>query len=247
MEETAQVKCSLMKVFALLILTVLFCTPCVPSSPVIFWHTLTSCSSPCCFVCNKSLKRQSASSLCCVYLVSDVDECSSENECHVNATCTNTIGSYNCMCKRGYKGDGRNCSGKSSLIEVLSPLTTDASTCFFWTPCVPIVHVRFWQTVSSWWSPCCVVWNKNFKRQSSSSLCCFHLVSDIDECSSENECHVNATCTNTIGSYSCMCKKGYEGDGTNCSGKVQSYQGNITTDADSSFLFFARLACPLMT
>ena len=82
------------------------------------------------------------------------------------------------------------------------------------------------------------VWNKNFKRQSSSSLCCFHLVSDIDECSSENECHVNATCTNTIGSYSCMCKKGYEGDGTDCSGKVQSYQGNITTDADSSFLFF---------
>ena len=135
MEETAQVKCTLMKVFALLILTVLFCTPCVPSSPVIFWHTLTSCSSPCCFVCNKSLKRQSPSSLCCVYLVSDIDECSSENECHVNATCTNTIGSYNCMCKKGYKGDGRNCSGKSSLIEVLSPLTTDASTFFLHALC----------------------------------------------------------------------------------------------------------------
>ncbi|XP_068736657.1 uncharacterized protein [Montipora capricornis] len=42
----------------------------------------------------------------------DIDECSSENECHVNATCTNTIGSYNCTCKKGYVGDGRNCSEK---------------------------------------------------------------------------------------------------------------------------------------
>ncbi|XP_068737341.1 loricrin-like isoform X1 [Montipora capricornis] len=40
----------------------------------------------------------------------DIDECSSENECHVNARCTNTIGSYNCSCKKGYGGDGRNCS-----------------------------------------------------------------------------------------------------------------------------------------
>ncbi|XP_068718725.1 uncharacterized protein [Montipora capricornis] len=42
----------------------------------------------------------------------DIDECSSENECHVNATCTNTIGSYNCTCKKGYGGDGRNCTEK---------------------------------------------------------------------------------------------------------------------------------------
>ncbi|XP_015753502.1 PREDICTED: uncharacterized protein LOC107333242 isoform X1 [Acropora digitifera] len=41
---------------------------------------------------------------------SDFDECSSENECHTNATCTNTNGSYNCTCKRGFQGDGRNCN-----------------------------------------------------------------------------------------------------------------------------------------
>ncbi|XP_029190864.2 uncharacterized protein LOC114957549 isoform X2 [Acropora millepora] len=41
---------------------------------------------------------------------SDIDECCSENECHRNATCTNTNGSYNCTCKGGFQGDGRNCN-----------------------------------------------------------------------------------------------------------------------------------------
>ena len=44
---------------------------------------------------------------------------------------------------------------------------------------------------------------------------------------------MNATCTNTIGSYNCTCKKGYEGDGTHCSGKVLSNEVIIPTVADS--------------
>ncbi|XP_068737330.1 protein jagged-1-like [Montipora capricornis] len=40
----------------------------------------------------------------------DIDECSSKNECHVNATCMNTMGSYTCTCNSGYQGDGRNCA-----------------------------------------------------------------------------------------------------------------------------------------
>ena len=73
--------------------------------------------------------------------------------------------------------------------------------------------------------------------QSSSSLCCVDLVSDIDECSSENECHVNATCMNTMGSYTCSCNSGYQGDGRNCAGKSKtSTEGIIATDADSFVL-----------
>ena len=43
--------------------------------------------------------------------VLDVDECTASFPvCHVNATCNNTIGSYNCICKQGYSGDGKTCS-----------------------------------------------------------------------------------------------------------------------------------------
>lgn len=44
---------------------------------------------------------------------------------------------------------------------------------------------------------------------------------DFDECASPetNECDPNALCTNTEGSYVCRCVKGYQGDGTNCTGK----------------------------
>ena len=44
---------------------------------------------------------------------------------------------------------------------------------------------------------------------------------DIDECADDsNNCDANAVCTNTPGSFTCRCKKGYEGaqDGLSCTG-----------------------------
>ena len=38
----------------------------------------------------------------------DVDECAlGQHDCHANAACMNTPGSYICACKRGYIGDGK--------------------------------------------------------------------------------------------------------------------------------------------
>ena len=48
--------------------------------------------------------------------------------------------------------------------------------------------------------------------------CVFVLIADIDECSSGHRCHNNATCQNTVGSYTCTCVNGYTGDGINCTG-----------------------------
>ena len=46
----------------------------------------------------------------------------------------------------------------------------------------------------------------------------FFLV-DIDECEeSLDDCDVNADCNNTVGSYNCFCRSGFEGNGFNCSG-----------------------------
>ena len=48
-------------------------------------------------------------------------------------------------------------------------------------------------------------------------------MTDTDECVIiPRTCHVNATCTNTYGSYVCTCKPGYTGDGENCTGTVTS-------------------------
>ena len=56
---------------------------------------------------------------------------------------------------------------------------------------------------------------------------------DIDECTANTDnCHVNAICTNTIGSYTCQCMTGYEGNGTHCVGKLRpchtiAYERNV--------------------
>ena len=52
------------------------------------------------------------------YSHSDIDECSSTNECHLDATCANTKGSYHCTCKDGFEGDGKNCTGKTLLKSI---------------------------------------------------------------------------------------------------------------------------------
>ena len=50
-----------------------------------------------------------------------------------------------------------------------------------------------------------------------------YCITDIDECENEdlNDCHEDASCTNTKGSYSCSCNDGYRGSGTECTGIVE--------------------------
>ena len=48
------------------------------------------------------------------FSLSDVDECSTDEDlCHVNGSCYNTDGSYECECLPGFIGDGFNCSSKT--------------------------------------------------------------------------------------------------------------------------------------
>ena len=44
----------------------------------------------------------------------DVNECEIDilHNCHGDAQCSNTEGSFNCFCNSGYTGDGKNCTGR---------------------------------------------------------------------------------------------------------------------------------------
>ena len=68
---------------------------------------------------------------------------------------------------------------------------------------------------------------------------CPSFLSDFDECSSEpNPCDDNADCTNSDGSYSCTCKKGFTGNGTVCEGMCQ---GIVNTSSQRKLNLKTRL------
>ena len=47
----------------------------------------------------------------------------------------------------------------------------------------------------------------------------FYITVDIDECENGmHNCHLDATCVDTPGNFTCTCNDGYNGDGMNCSG-----------------------------
>ena len=51
---------------------------------------------------------------CDTVYITDIDECALEQDnCDPSsATCTNTIGSFECACLAGFTGDGVSCEGQ---------------------------------------------------------------------------------------------------------------------------------------
>ncbi|XP_068733708.1 uncharacterized protein [Montipora capricornis] len=122
----------------------------------------------------------------------DIDECSTgKHSCSHVAVCNNTSGSYNCACKEGYVGDGRNCS---DIDECL----TEEHNCSHVAVCN--------NTIGSYNCTC----QEGYVGDGRSC-------SDIPECKEvPSPCAVKADCHNTEGSYICTCKAGYTGDGKTC-------------------------------
>jgi len=117
------------------------------------------------------------------------------HDCHADATCIDTYGSYNCMCLTGYHGDGKTCCNDINECENGMSYLSNHS-------CSP--NAQCTNTIGSYTCSC----NPGYSGNG-------HVCTDIDECPAN--CHpTRATCANLPGSYQCTCTTGYTGDGILC-------------------------------
>ncbi|XP_067944122.1 adhesion G protein-coupled receptor E2-like [Watersipora subatra] len=132
----------------------------------------------------------------------DIDECMSQKDnCDNVARCTNTPGSFNCTCDSGYTGNGVLCR---DIDECQTSPCDGNATCTnlggsFECSCNP-------GFAGDGFTCDCA---PGFALKGDSCI-------DMDECQT-NPCHSKAACVNTPGSHTCICGKGFAGDGvTDC-------------------------------
>uniref|UniRef100_A0A671SDK1 Signal peptide, CUB and EGF-like domain-containing protein 2 n=1 Tax=Sinocyclocheilus anshuiensis TaxID=1608454 RepID=A0A671SDK1_9TELE len=116
--------------------------------------------------------------------VADADECSeSTDDCHIDALCQNTPKSFKCICKTGYKGDGKHC-------EDMDECENDYNG--------GCVHD-------------CINIPGNYRCTCYDGFMLAddgHNCLDVDECL-DNNGGCQQICVNTMGSYECQCKDGF--------------------------------------
>uniref|UniRef100_A0A8C4H363 Signal peptide, CUB and EGF-like domain-containing protein 1 n=1 Tax=Dicentrarchus labrax TaxID=13489 RepID=A0A8C4H363_DICLA len=145
--------------------------------------------------------------VCAIFDVcADADECAEgSDDCHIDALCQNTPKSYNCICKPGYKGDGKQC-------EDMDECENDYNG--------GCVHE-------------CINIPGNYRCTCYDGFMLAHdghNCLDVDECL-DNNGGCQQVCVNTMGSYECQCTEGFflsdnqhtcihrSDDGMNCMNK----------------------------
>uniref|UniRef100_A0A8C6HFY5 Signal peptide, CUB and EGF-like domain-containing protein 1 n=1 Tax=Mus spicilegus TaxID=10103 RepID=A0A8C6HFY5_MUSSI len=115
----------------------------------------------------------------------DVDECSEgTDDCHIDAICQNTPKSYKCLCKPGYKGEGRQC-------EDIDECENDHYNGGCVHDCINIPgNYR------------CTCFDGFMLAHDG------HNCLDVDECQ-DNNGGCQQICVNAMGSYECQCHSGF--------------------------------------
>ena len=73
-----------------------------------------------------------------------------------------------------------------------------------------------------------------------------HYYLDIDECTIGTDCSINSTCTNTDGSYDCVCNLGFShtlGDETHCEGTFKVILFSIYNNQWNLVALFFLICC----
>jgi len=166
----------------------------------------------------------------------DTDECASGlDNCHADATCTNTTPNYACTCNDTFGGDGVNCAPdecarntdncdvNANCIDTLSGYTcacltgymgdgttcTDRDECAANTDGCDTVPDACENSIGGFTCVC----PPGYSGTGIGTSGCL----DVNECATGlNNCDANAICTNLTGSFGCTCAVGYSGDGITC-------------------------------
>lgn len=137
------------------------------------------------------------------------------DSCADNATCTENLGIFRCVCNPGFQGDGFKCSDVNECNA--RPIPCDFSKYCQQTPngfvcncpenlnrCAPDALCQ--NTAGSYICACA----PGFVGE---GFTC----DDIDECALDaDNCSPNGTCTNTRGAFQCTCNDGFTGNGVTC-------------------------------
>uniref|UniRef100_A0A8C1KVI0 Signal peptide, CUB and EGF-like domain-containing protein 2 n=1 Tax=Cyprinus carpio TaxID=7962 RepID=A0A8C1KVI0_CYPCA len=117
-------------------------------------------------------------------MLSDVDECAEAlDNCSMDAICQNTLKSYKCICKSGYKGDGKHCE---DIDECASEYNGGC------------VH----ECMNIPGNYRCTCYD-GFRLAHDGHNCL-----DVDECAEGNG-GCQQICVNMMGSYECRCRDGF--------------------------------------
>ncbi|XP_074657319.1 uncharacterized protein LOC141910521 [Tubulanus polymorphus] len=172
----------------------------------------------------------------------NIDQSSSSNpctdgthDCHADSDCLPSGDSYQCQCKTGYDGDGRNCADRDECSRSPNPCDT---------------HATCQNTLGSFTCRCKAGYRGDGLR-CEKDLTCDNIVCDSNarcvydsereavrcECNEGYEgdgntctlvaqrecqrlrCHVEADCVVQNERYRCECRAGFEGNGTFCKAK----------------------------
>ncbi|CAO2640973.1 Adhesion G protein-coupled receptor E1 [Lemmus lemmus] len=132
-----------------------------------------------------------------------VNECEDTTTCPAYATCTDTMDSYYCTCKRGFqssngqtnfKGPGVECQDVDECLQSNSPCGPNSV-------CKNLLGRSQCSCISGFFS----LAGKNWILGSQDSFLC----TDINECLIPDICSAHSNCSNSVGSYKCICQPGF--------------------------------------
>ncbi|KAF6210291.1 hypothetical protein GE061_013395 [Apolygus lucorum] len=155
----------------------------------------------------------------------DINECETLPDLCKHGSCINTLGSYKCLCNKGFKVDpsGTVCRDVNECESRLSPcefgcqntpgsflcscprgfqLSADGIKCLDVDECLTGMHICQGKCKNTHGSYECTC-DKGYTQEGDSCL-------DIDECEEDKSlCPRPGRCINTMGSFKCLCPRGY--------------------------------------